>query len=142
MNIPLRQYGTDPKSTSKLTYSAQTLHVSSKRGKGSAATSHAKSKIDVRSPVHTPVILGEDDPLFLCPGILRTRPETTVILSVSLPVATTSTFDSTYGIPILSIQSQSCCCTTTGILHGRRVPTGGLRERQLTGMVPGVRTVS
>lgn len=92
--------------------------------------------------MHTPVVLGEDDPLFLRPGILRTRPETTVILSVSLPIAITTIFDSTHGIPILSIKRQSRSRTTTSILHRRRVPTGGLGKRQLTGMVPGVRTVS
>jgi hypothetical protein len=92
--------------------------------------------------MHTPVVLREDDPLFLRPGILQTRPDTTVILSVSLPIAIITIFDSTHGIPVLGIKRQSRSRTTTSIIHGRRVPTGGLRKRQLTGMVPGIRTVS
>jgi hypothetical protein len=100
------------------------------------------SKVDDHLPMHTPVVLEEDDPLFLRAGVLRTRSETTVILSVSLPITITTIFDSTHGIPILRIKRQSRSRTTTSILYRRRVPTGGLGERQLTGMVPRVRTVS
>jgi hypothetical protein len=100
------------------------------------------SKVDDHLPMHTPVVLREDDPLFLRPGVLRTRPETTVIISIILPIPITTIFDSTHGIPILRIKRQSRSRTTTSVLHGCRVPTGGLGERQLTGMVPGIRTVS
>jgi hypothetical protein len=39
------------------------------------------SKVDDDLPVHTPVVLGKDNPLFLRPGILRTRPDNRYPLS-------------------------------------------------------------